>query len=99
MAMIMMERDTIRHLTDPADVTRWEGYGYHVVADPAPAPSVEAPEAAAENTAPEAAAEAAAEAGGRALRKRRRSARRPRKEARRHDRARSSDRRDPDRLL
>ena len=44
MAMIMMERDTIRHLTDPADVTRWEGYGYHVVADPAPAPSVEAPE-------------------------------------------------------
>lgn len=61
MDMIMMERDTIRHLTDPADVTRWEGYGYHVVADPAPAPSVEAPEAAAENTAPEAAAEAAAE--------------------------------------
>ena len=45
MAMIIMERDTIRHLTDPADVTRWEGYGYHVVADPAPAPSeVEAPE-------------------------------------------------------
>ena len=45
MDMIIMERDTIRHLTDPADVTRWEGYGYHVVADPAPAPSeVEAPE-------------------------------------------------------
>lgn len=57
MAMIIMERDTIRHLTDPADVTRWEGYGYHVVADPAPAPSVEAPEET-----QEAAAEASAEA-------------------------------------
>lgn len=61
MAMIIMERDTIRHLTDPADVTRWEGYGYHVVADPAPAPSEEETQEETQEAAEEAPAKAEAE--------------------------------------